>query len=129
MKEKNIGKGKNILVIEDDNSILNMYKTSLTNDGYSVFTAVNGEDGLKIAQKEIPDLVLLDVMMPQVDGFAVLEQLKAESATDKIPVIMLTNLAQEEDRERGKKLGAKDYLVKSNLTPMQVSEKIKKYIK
>jgi len=121
-------KGK-VVIVEDDSSILKMYQTSLQNDGYDVAGAKNGEDGVELVKKEKPDIVLLDIMMPKMDGFAVLEQLKSEESTKNIPVIMLTNLSQDEDKERSNKLGAVDYLVKSDFTPMQVSEKIKKYLR
>ncbi len=119
---------KKILIIEDDTAISKMYQTSLKNDGYEVVAADDGDAGLEMAKKEKPDLILLDIILPKMDGFAVLEGLKKESGIKNIPVIMLTNLGQEEDKERGKKLGAKDYIVKADFTPMQVSEKIKKYI-
>jgi len=121
-------KGK-VVIVEDDSSILKMYQTSLQNDGYDVVVANNGEEGVELIKKEKPDIILLDIMMPKMDGFATLEQLKSETATKKIPVIMLTNLSQDEDKQRSKKLGVVDYLVKSDFTPMQVSEKIKKHLK
>jgi len=120
---------KKILIIEDDSTISNMYKTGLTNYGYEVTLAQDGEEGLKLVKTEKPDVILLDVIMPKLDGFAVLTQLQANVATKKIPVLMLTNLGQVEDKRRGKKLGAVDYVVKADFTPMQVSEKIKKFLK
>lgn len=120
---------KKIMIIEDDTTISNMYKTGLTNYGYEVSVAQNGEEGLKMVKQAKPNIILLDVIMPKIDGFAVLTQLKADKDTKKIPVLMLTNLGQTEDKQRGKKLGAIDYIVKADFTPMQVSEKIKKYLK
>ena len=128
-KKNTNGKKKEILIIEDDTTISNMYHTSLTNDGYVVTLAEDGEKGLELAKKDKPDVILLDIIMPRMDGFAVLEHLKGDAETKDIPVLMLTNLGQGDDKERGKKLGASDYIVKADLTPLQVSEKIKKYLK
>ena len=82
-----------------------------------------------IFKKEKPDVIMLDVILPQLDGFSVLDQIKQDKTTKKIPVIMLTNLGTEEDKAKGEKLGALDYLVKASLTPGQVSEKIKQALK
>lgn len=122
-------KKKKILVVEDDEMISAMYKTKFTADGFEVFRAENGQDGFNIAKKEKPDLIMLDVILPQLDGFSVLEKLKNDNITKKISVVMLTNLGTDEDKEKGKKMGAKDYLVKANFTPGQISEKIKEYLK
>ena len=119
---------KKILVIEDDNTISNMYKIGLTNDGYEVVIAKDGQEGLELSASEKPDIILLDIIMPKIDGFAVLGRLKENPVTKEIPVFLLTNLGQDEDKERGKKLGAVDYVVKADLTPMQISEKIKTYL-
>jgi len=119
---------KKILVAEDDQAISIMYKGKLKSDGYIVIAASNGADALEFAKKEKPDLVMLDVIMPQLDGFGVLAELKKDPKTKDIPAIMLTNLGTDEDREKGAKLGAVDYIVKANMTPSQISEKIKKYL-
>lgn len=118
-----------ILIVEDDVMISGMYKTRLEQDGYMVVTADNGSQGLEVAIRENPDLILLDVMMPQIDGFALLQELRLKSSFKKTPIIMLTNLGTTEDREKGEKLGATDYLVKANLTPTEVSEVVAKYSK
>lgn len=120
---------KKVLIIEDDQTISNMYQTGLNQDGYEITLAENGEKGLALAQEMHPDIILLDIIMPKMDGFAVLGHLKKDKSTKKIPVIMLTNLGQDDDRQRGKKLGAVDYVVKADFTPLQISEKIKKYLK
>ncbi|NCQ16238.1 response regulator transcription factor [Candidatus Falkowbacteria bacterium] len=116
---------KKILVIEDDAMISSMYKTKFAADGFAVAIAGDGEAGLKLARQKKPDIIMLDVILPRLDGFSVLEELKKDSATKDIPVIMLTNLGTEEDKVKGEKLGAVDYLVKASLTPGQVSQKIK----
>lgn len=119
---------KKILLVEDDQTISWLYKTKLEVDGYIVVTADNGVDAIKLAKQEKPDLVLLDVIIPQLDGFTVLEELKKDETTKNAPVIMLTNLGTDEDREKGKSLGAVDYLVKANMTPQEVSEAVKKFL-
>lgn len=120
---------KKILIIEDDATISSMYKSSLEKDGYTVVVAPEGERGWQLAGSQLPNLILLDIILPKLDGFSVLDKLRQDPKTKGIPVIMLTNLGQDEDKARGKKLGAVDYWVKADFTPAQVSEKIKNYIK
>jgi DNA-binding response OmpR family regulator len=119
---------KTILIVEDDTMISAMYQTKLSAEGLEVLVADNGADGLKLAAENKPDLILLDVIMPQMDGFAVLTELKENAKTKKIPVVLLTNLSTEEDQQKGKQLGAAEYIVKSSLTPDQVSDKVKKLL-
>ncbi|HLD19691.1 MAG TPA: response regulator [Patescibacteria group bacterium] len=118
-----------ILLAEDDELISQMYTTKLTHDGFKVVVAKDGEESIAQAEKGGIDLILLDIIMPKVDGFGVLEKLKKDEKTKNIPVVMLTNLGQDEDIEKGKALGAYDYLIKANLTPQQVSDKIKSVLK
>ena len=118
-----------ILLAEDDELISQMYTTKLTHDGFKVVVAKDGEESIDQAEKGGIDLILLDIIMPKVDGFVVLEKLKKDEKTKNIPVVMLTNLGQDEDIEKGKALGAYDYLIKANLTPQQVSDKIKSVLK
>jgi DNA-binding response OmpR family regulator len=120
---------KKVLIVEDDQIISSMYKTRLEQDGFIVLVAANGLEGLEVARKEKPNLIMLDVILPQLDGFSVLQELKKKTPAKKTPVIMLTNLGTEEDKAKGEKLGATDYLVKADLTPAQVSKIIKKHIK
>lgn len=124
MAEKN-----KVLICEDDTVISSMYKLKLEQDGYMVLTADNGADGLEMAKKEKPNIILLDVMMPQLDGFSVLGEIRNVDGLKKVPVLLLTNLGTEEDKLKGEKMGATEYLVKANLTPGQVSEVVKKYLK
>ncbi len=123
------GKKKKILVVEDDAMISSMYKTKFESDGFDVLIADNGAVGFELAKKEKPDIIMLDVILPQLDGFSVLDNIKKDKNIKNIPVIMLTNLGTEEDKAKGKKMGALDYLVKASLTPGQVSEKIKQRLK
>lgn len=124
----NLGKRK-ILIVEDDAIINLMYKTKLELDGFEVLSATDGLMGLAMAKKEKKDLILLDIIMPQLDGFTVLAELKRDVRTKDVPVVLLTNLGTEEDKERGIKLGAIDYIIKAGLTPAQVSEKVQEYLK
>lgn len=117
-----------ILFIEDDPLIVKIYTTRLTADGYEVFSAENGEDGLKVAEEVMPDLIVLDIMMPKLDGFAVLTQLRQNEKTKDIPVLVYSNLAQEEEMKRAKTLGATEFIVKANLSPTEMVEKIKQYL-
>ena len=118
-----------ILIVEDEEMLSTMYKVKFENDGYTVYTATNGAEGIELAVKDQPNLILLDIIMPKIDGFAVLKKLKEDPKTKGIPVILLTNLGQDEDISRGKELGAAGYLIKANNTPSEVVAKVKQYIK
>ncbi len=119
---------KKLLLIEDDKMISSMYKTRLEQEKITVLQAEDGNQGINLAINEKPDLIILDIILPQIDGFSVLQQLRSNESTKNIPIIILSNLGTDEDKEKGKKLGANDYLVKANLTPSEVGEKIKKYL-
>jgi len=117
-----------ILLIEDDPLIVKIYKTRLSADGYEVISADNGEAGLKLAQEAPPDLIVLDIMMPKMDGFGVLEKLRAGEPTKGIPILVYSNLAAEGEVERAKKLGATEFIVKANISPTEMVAKIKQYL-
>jgi len=117
-----------ILIIEDDPLIVKIYTTRLTADGYEVASAENGEDGLKLAEQSPPNLVVLDIMMPRMDGFAVLEKLRANPQMKQIPIIVYSNLAQEEEIKRAKETGATEFIIKANVTPTEMVAKIKQYL-
>ena len=117
------------MIVEDDSALGMMYKAKLESVGYEIILADNGSDAIKIAQEDSADLILLDVIIPQLDGFSVLTELKKNPKTKGIPVIMSTNLGTDEDRKKGESLGAVDYLVKSNFTPEELSKIIEKYLK
>ena len=106
-----------------------MYATKFTMEGYSVERAYDGQSGLDLAKQSKPDIILLDVIMPKLDGFSVLKELKKDPSLKSVPVLLLTNLGQEEDMKKGQALGATDYLVKANFTPTQVAAKVKELIK
>lgn len=118
-----------VLIVEDEEMLVNMYISKFEKEGFDPIKALNGKNGLELADKENPQIILLDVIMPEMDGFMVLKELKSNSKTKNIPVIMLTNLGQDEDIKKGNELGAKDYLVKANLTPAQVVDKVKEILK
>lgn len=114
-----------ILIVEDDAFLSSMYADKFQTEGFDVATATNGTDALKTASERVPDIILLDVMLPQMDGFSVLEQLKNEEKTKNIPVLLLTNLSQKEDVERGQQLGAADFLIKAHFMPNEVVKKVR----
>lgn len=123
-KEKTI----KILIVEDDLFLLGMYATKFELESLNVVTAEDGEKGLRLAIEEKPDIILLDIVLPGIDGFDVLKSLKSNDKTKDIPVILLTNLSQKSEVEKGLKLGANDYLIKAHFMPSEVVDKIKKVI-
>jgi len=116
-----------ILLIEDDLPMVKMYSTKLKIEGFQIVVAYDGEEGLTKLKEEPPGLVLLDLMIPKVGGMEVLEQMKADAKLKDVPVVVLSNLSQEEDMVRAKELGVKDFLIKSNYTPSQVVKIVKSY--
>ncbi len=101
-----------------------MYKTKFVREGMSIDVASDGEAGLEMAKAATYGIILVDIIMPKLDGFAVLKRLREMPQYAAVPIIMLTNLGQEEDVAKAKQFGATDYLVKANFTPSQVLEKI-----
>lgn len=118
-----------ILLVEDDTTLMDMYSLKLKEEKFNLIVASDGIAALEQVRSEKPQVILLDIMMPKMDGFAVLTELKKDVATKDIPVIMLSNLGQKADIEKGKELGAVDYIVKASMTPTQVIEKVKSYLK
>ena len=114
-----------ILIVEDDDFLLQMYVTKLELEGFKAFGSINGEQGLKSAQREKPDLILLDLNLPEMDGFEVLAELKKNDETKNIPVLILTNYAQKEHIDKCLDMGADDYLIKAHFVPSEVIAKIK----
>ena len=117
-----------VLIIEDDPLIVKIYTTRLTADGYEVLSAENGEDGLKLIEQDGINLIVLDLMMPRVDGFGLLEKIRSTEKTKNIPVLVYSNLAQEEEVNRAKSLGATEFIVKANISPTETVNKIKSYL-
>jgi two-component system phosphate regulon response regulator PhoB len=125
---ENTTKLKRILLVEDDDSLANVYVTRLQAEGFDVRRVNNGEDALAAAKSYKPDLVLLDVMMPIVSGFDVLDILRNTPETANLKVIMLTALSQESDQERAKALKVDDYLIKSQVVIADVIERIRHHL-
>jgi len=105
-----------------------MYKAGLEDEGHQIIVAKDGEEGFIKAKEGKPDLILLDIILPKIDGFGVLKKLKEDATTKGIMVVMLTNLGQEDDKGKAKKIGAIDYWVKADYTPSEVSKKIGKLL-
>lgn len=116
---------KKVLIVEDDKFLIRAYSVKLKKEGFITILATNGEDALRIAAAEKPDVILLDLIIPKKDGFDVLFDLKQDKKLNAIPVIVLSNLGQAEDIERAKKLGSADYLIKANTSIKEVVDKIK----
>lgn len=121
-------KSATILIVEDDDLILNMYKTKFESEGYTVVLAKDGQEGLRLAQKYVPNVILLDVMLPKLSGGDVLAQIKADQNLANIPVVMLSNLSNEETAAEAKSKGAAQFVVKANSTPQQIVEVVEKYL-
>jgi DNA-binding response OmpR family regulator len=119
---------KRILLVEDDDALANVYITRLQAEGFDVRRVANGEDALAGALSYSPDLVLLDVMMPKVSGFDVLDILRNTPETRDLKIIMLTALSQQSDKDRAESLGVDDYLIKSQVVIADVVNKIKEHL-
>lgn len=120
---------KSVLVVEDDPVLLKMYSEKFTFEGFEVLNAKNGEEALDVVKDKNVDIILLDIMLPRMSGTDFLERLRGDDKKKDIPVVALTNLAEESEKQRAIKLGVEEYLVKAMQTPEQVVEKVKKYIK
>ena len=120
---------KTILLVEDEPTLQKTLSLALTQEGYEVKSALDGEIGLRLARESKPDIVLLDLILPKMDGFEVLDELKKDEATKNIPVIVLTNLESTQDIEKALALGATNYLVKANYDLKDVIEKVMDNIK
>ncbi|MFA6322918.1 MAG: response regulator [Candidatus Buchananbacteria bacterium] len=119
---------KLILLVEDDEFLAELYGTKLGLEGYEVALAADGEKGLKMIKEKKPDLVLLDIILPKMDGFEILKAIKDDKNIKNLPVILLTNLSQKDEVKKGLVLGAKDYLIKAHFMPSEVVKKIKELL-
>ncbi len=119
---------KKLLIIEDEEVLLSLLQKKLIAEGYDVSIAENGAIGLEVMRKVMPDLVLLDIVMPKKDGFQVMEEMREDESLKNIPVVIISNSGQEVELERAKELGARDWLIKTEFDPMEVIEKVKKQI-
>lgn len=119
---------KKILIIEDEELLYNLLRKKLITEGYDVSVSEDGQKGLDSMRESIPDLVLLDIIMPNKNGFEVMEEMKKDKDLKNIPVIIISNSGQPVEIDRAKNLGAKDWLVKTEFEPLEVIEKVKKQI-
>ena len=116
---------KSILLVEDDPFLIDIYTTKLKESGFGVEVASDGESALRKVKEKEPGLVILDIVLPQLDGWEILRQIKSDPKLKNIKIIILSNLGQKEEVERGVELGAVKYLIKAHYTPSQVVEEIK----
>jgi CheY-like chemotaxis protein len=118
-----------ILIVEDEVVLSNIMRVRLEDEKYKVTLVENGQDALRVLEKDIPDVILLDLIMPDMDGFEFLKEIKNVPAYQNIPVIVSTNLNQEEDISRVKSMGVTDYVVKSDVTMTQLADKVTEIVK
>jgi len=116
-----------ILIIEDNPELVDMYKLKFSHEGFNVITASDGEEGILKAVEEKPDLILLDILMPHMDGWEVLKAIKNNTSLDS-KIILLSNLGQQEQIDKAYKMGATAYFIKANHTPSEVVEKVKEHL-
>jgi len=119
---------KKILLVEDEEIMVNLLQRKLTQEGYEISVARDGEEGLKLMRQAVPDLVLLDIIMPKKGGFEVMEIMQKDKELRKTPVIIISNSGQPVELDRAKELGAKDWLIKTDFDPQEVLEKVVKQI-
>lgn len=119
---------KTILIVEDDPTLRSVYREKFSGEGYRVIEAEDSKTGLKLAKSKKPDLIILDLILPQGNGFELMEKLKKDEKTKKIPIVVLTGLSQDSDRREMISLGAVDYMVKPEAGPSEVIDRIKKHI-
>lgn len=119
---------KKILLIEDEEIMIDLLQRKLTQEGYEISVTRDGEEGLKTMREVSPDLILLDIIMPKMGGFEVMEEMQKDKELKKIPVIIISNSGQPVEIDRAQKLGAKDWLIKIEFDPQEVVEKVKKLI-
>ena len=127
-KRKPMNPNIKVLIVDDDVFLLDMYSIKFKESGFSVEIAKNGEDALAKAKSLNPDIILLDIVMPKMDGFDVLREIKQNNIAPNAVIFILTNLGQKEDVDRGLKLGANDYIVKAHFTPSEVVAKVRSFL-
>lgn len=120
---------KKILIIEDDNILQKALQDFLSEEGFEIASALDGEEGVKITKTFAPDLILLDIILPKKDGYEVLKELKSSEETNKIPIVLLTNLGSLNDVEKALALGATTYLIKADYKLEEVTKKIREILK
>lgn len=118
-----------ILLVEDDSFLIDILIQKFESDKYNVLHADNGKDAVRIAHEEEPEVILLDIILPGMNGFEIIEKLKSDQMTADIPVVFLSNLGQKEDIEKGKELGAVDFIVKANHSLDEIVQRAEEIIK
>lgn len=119
---------KKILLIEDERILTDMYNEKFSQAGFNMILSIDAEKGLKLAKKEKPDLIILDILLPEKDGIFFLRELKKDPEIASIPVVALSNYDHPETKKMALELGAKAYLIKTDFTPQEILEKIKDYL-
>jgi len=119
---------KKILLVEDEELMTDLLQRKLAKEGYEILVAKDGQEGLKAMREVKPDLVLLDIIMPRMGGFEVMEEMNKDTELKKIPVIVISNSGQPVELDRAQKLGAKDWLIKTEFDPQEVIEKVVRQI-
>ena len=117
--------GKKVLVIEDDRFLSSLVKARLEKESFTVVQAFDGEEALKMLKQEVPSLIILDLIMPKVNGFEVLQSISISPQLDKVPVVILSNLAQDSDIQKAHDLGARGYFIKVKVSIDDLIQKIK----
>ena len=120
---------KKILIVEDEKILAEMYKDKFTEAGFEVFLTLEAKEGLKLAKKERPDLIILDILLPRENGITFLTWLRKDEEISSIPVVAFSNYDDPETKREAAKLGVKEYLIKTNYTPQEIVEKVKNYLK
>lgn len=120
---------KTILLIEDDPFLVDIYTIKLRESGFSVESAFDGEEGLRKLKEKKPDLLILDIVLPNIDGWELLREIKSIKGSERLPVIVLSNLGQKQEVEKGIELGVTKYLIKAHYTPSEVVQEVKKILK
>ncbi len=119
---------KKIIIIEDEETLLNLLDKKLNQEGYQVDLARDGQEGLEKIKTNSPDLILLDIVMPKMGGFEVMEELRKDQELRNIPIIIISNSGQPVELDRAKELGVVDWLIKTDFNPQEVVDKIKKHL-
>ncbi len=120
---------KKVIIIEDEETLLNLLDKKLNQEGYEVIVARDGQEGLEKIKTNMIDLILLDIVMPKMGGFEVMEELQKDEILSRIPIIIISNSGQPVELDRAKELGVVDWLIKTDFDPQEVVDKVKKYIK
>jgi DNA-binding response OmpR family regulator len=120
---------KKILIVEDEEFLVEMYKTKFELENFQIISAFSSEQAINILKKNLPDLILLDILLPKKSGIVFLEEVKQIKNISKVPIIIFSNYDDPGTRNKAKQLGVKDYLIKTEFTPKQLLRKIKKYFK